>query len=68
MGLSKRICTGICATTIYNALNVASFEQVEQIKSTLDLSGFHYSGSGFFFLGDEIQINNNYILDAGNEI
>lgn len=67
MGLTKRVCTGICAITIYNALNVASFDQIEQIKSTLDLSGFHYSGSGFYLLSDNIQIDNNYILDAGNE-
>jgi hypothetical protein len=67
MGLTKRVCGSICISTIYNALTGASYQEVEQIKGTLDLSGFHYSGSGFYFLGDNVQIDNNYILDAGLE-
>ena len=68
MGLSRRGSTNICAQNIYNALTAANQQEKEDIKNTLNISGFCYAGSGFIFYGDNIQINNNYILDAGNEI
>ena len=67
MGLSRRASTNICAQIIYTALTGATIQEKEDIKNTLNISGFCYSGSGFVLYGDNIQIDNNYILDAGNE-
>ena len=57
----------INAESICVALRNSTSEQSEGIKSSLNISGFHYSGSGFYFLGDNIQIDNNYTLDAGED-
>jgi hypothetical protein len=55
------------AENICVALRSATSEQSEGIKSSLNISGFHYSGSGFYFFGDNIQIDNKYLLDGGED-
>jgi len=68
MPLYKRTSqTQINAESICVALRNASLQQTEGIKSSLSISGFHYSGSGFYFLGDNIQFDNNYLLDGGED-
>jgi len=58
----------LTAENICVALRDATSDQSEGIKKSLDISGFHYSGSGFYFLGDCIQIDNSYILDGGQDV
>jgi hypothetical protein len=66
MGISKR--THITADNICCALKNATAEQTEAIKNTLNISGFHYSGSGFYFYGDSIgYFDGSYVVDGGTE-
>lgn len=66
MGISKR--THVTADTICHALQNATLEQSESIKNSLNISGFHYSGTGFYFYGDSITyFEGDYVADAGSE-
>lgn len=66
MGISKR--THVTADTICCALKNATLEQTESIKNSLNISGFHYSGTGFYFYGDSITyFEGDYVVDAGSE-
>jgi hypothetical protein len=72
MGLTRRTSTGggggpVTVTDIHNAFVSATTIQKETVKNDLNISGFHYSGSGFYFFGDNIQIDNKYVLDSDED-
>lgn len=81
MGLTRRTTTAggdggtatVTVTSITSALGAASEAQIQQVKGYLNISGFHYSGTGFYFYGDEIEKidytgKNIYQLDGGVDI
>ena len=67
MPLYKRN-TAVNLENVCIAFTSATENQREGFKDILNISGFCYSGSGFLFLGDDIQFDNTYILDAGEDL
>lgn len=55
------------AQNISNALSSGTYYEISSIKNYLNINGFCYCGTGFLFLGDKIQEDNQYILDGGDD-